>query len=182
MGIASLILGWGLKTLTDSFAWRRQQVLDAYVDLLAASDTCATACGWVWNKGQTMKARTQEWVDQALLAQQKLERADLATSKVFMVAKPAGAAAAIHLYVALLKIYRRSIAVPPHPRDHYHAAEVEFVKLYHMVVDQARREMILSSWRDRLPGRVSRFELTDRLIKALDTSDPVPIVGQQPPP
>jgi hypothetical protein len=39
VGLVSLVLGWGLTTLATAWGWRRQQVRDAYVELLDASLT-----------------------------------------------------------------------------------------------------------------------------------------------
>lgn len=175
VGVASLILGWGLKTLTDSWTWRRQQVLNAYLELLEATDRCGNELGRVWNSGREINRRTEKWVDQALAVRDnEIEAVDRATGKVFLVARHTGAKAAIELYVACERMYRRAIAKPPSPWDHYHAAAVEMVKAYHGVVDQARHEMDLRHWQDRLPGRESRFDLTAKRLKELDRIDPLP--------
>jgi len=175
VGVASLVLGWGLKTWTESWTWRRQQVLDAYMELLDTADRCGPDIGRVWNTGQKTAMRDQVWVDRALTAQVRLEDVDRASGKMFLVANsPAAAEAAIELYIALLRMYRRAIARPPRSWDDFHAASIEMVKAYHDVVDHGRKEMALRNWRDRLPGQVSRFELTDRKLQELDKLDPLP--------
>ena len=53
VGVFSLILGWGLTTLANAWTWRRQQVLDAYVDLLEA----------LWILGQDPRVAAIDFVE-----------------------------------------------------------------------------------------------------------------------
>jgi hypothetical protein len=176
VGIASLIVGWGLKTVTDSWTWRRQQVLDAYLELLDAVDRYGNDVGRVWNHGRRTALRDQTWLDEALAAQRSLETIDRITGKLFLVARARGGEAAIHLFIACSQMYRRATVEPPAKWEHYHASALDVVKSYHGVVDQARDEMLLTHWRDRLLRRESRFDLTERLLKELDKTDPLPVV------
>jgi hypothetical protein len=73
VGIAGVVVGWGLKTMAESWTWRRQQVLEAYIELLDTVDRCAPEIGRVWNPGQRLRTRDEAWVDRAMAAQLPLD-------------------------------------------------------------------------------------------------------------
>jgi hypothetical protein len=182
VGVATLVLGWALKSWVDSWTWRRQQVLAAYLELLDATDRCSNEIGRLWNSGHKLEMRTENWVDRAFAVRDVLESVDRASGKVMLVARSSGAEAAIELYIGCERMYRRAIAKPPDTWEHYQAAAVDMVKAYHSVVDRARQEMSLQRWQDRLPGHESRFALTARRLEELERVDPLPRAQDAGPP
>ncbi len=177
------VLGWILKTVADKWTWRRQQVLDAYVDLLEALDRSSVPMGQLWTSGRDIAKRTDEWVALAELVRQHLVEIDRAQGKLALVAGRRGADVAFELYFASDREFRRAIAVPPSTPDHYREASLQTAKAYFDVVDQGRREMWLRHWREVLPGRESTFEKHDRRFAELDRTDPYPVAKktEQPP-
>jgi hypothetical protein len=177
------VLGWILKTVADKWTWRRQQVLDAYVDLLEALDRSSVPTGQLWTSGRDMAKRNDEWVALAELVRQHLVEIDHAQGKLALVAGRRGADVAFELYFASDREFRRAIAVPPSTSDHYREASLQTAKAYFDVVDQGRREMWLRHWRELLPGRESTFEKHDRRFTELNRTDPYPVVKktEQPP-
>ena len=183
VGVVSLVLGWGLTTLASAWTWRRQQVLDAYVELLEALDRSSVPMGQLWTSGRDMDKRTDEWIALAEHVRQHLVEIDRAQGKLALVAGRGGAQVAFELYFASDREFRRAIAVPPSTPDHYREASLQTAKAYLDVVDQGRREMWLRHWRELLPGRESTFEKHDRRFRELDRTDPYPVVKktEQPP-
>lgn len=176
VGIFSLVLGWGLTTIASAWTWRRQQVLDAYVDLLEALDRSSVPMGQLWTSGREMGKRTGEWVALAELVRQHLVEIDRAQGKLALVAGRRGADVGFELYFASDREFRRAVAVPPSTSDHYREASLQTAKAYLDVVDQGRREMWLRHWRERLPGRESTFEKHTRRFDELNKTDPYPVV------
>ncbi len=174
VGIVGLFLGWGLKTLTEAWTWRRQQRLDAYVELLEAVDRYSLPVGQLWTSGREMAERTDEWVDRAELVRQQLLAVDRSHGKLSLVAGPRGADVAFEVYFACEREYRRALAVPPSSSDHYQEASVQTIKAYSDLVDQGRREMWLQHWPERLPFRESRFAIHQRRFAELNRTDPYP--------
>jgi hypothetical protein len=181
VGVLGVFVGWGLKTLSEAWTWRRDQVLGAYLQLLDMADRCGPEIGRVWNTGQAMEKRDQAWVDRAFAAQLPLEDVDRATGRVFLVCTPAAARAAIDLYLALERMYRRAIAIPPRSWENFNEASIDMVKAYQRLVDQGRDEIAVRRWRERLGGEPSRFDLTDKKLKELDATDPQPVPEKQAP-
>lgn len=179
VAIASLVLGWALKTWTDARSWRRQQVLEAYLELLDAVDRYGLLATAVWRDGQVMDKRTAEWVTRAQDARQRIGGVDRAHGKLSLVAGWKGASVGADLYVACERMFRRAISVPPTTADRYQSASTEMVRLYNEVVNVGREEMGLRNWRERLPFGTSRFDLIQRRIDQLEESDPV--LNQDPP-
>jgi hypothetical protein len=174
VAVAGIIVGWGLKTLTDAWSWRRQQVLDAYLELLAAVDDYGSQASRLWSSGIT--DRSQEWVELAEGIREELVRVDRAHGKLSLVAGSRGAAVGFELYIACEVMFRRAVALPPSAAAHYHAASLQMVKTYHDFVEEGRREMALRRWRDRLPGRrETRFEMMSRRLDDLNRTDPFPV-------
>ena len=183
VGIVSLVLGWGLTTIASAWTWRRQQVLDAYVDLLEALDRSSVPMGQLWTSGRAMDKRTGEWAALAELVRQHLVEIDRAQGKLALVAGRRGADVAFELYFAADREFRRAVAVPPSTSDHYREASLQTAKAYLDVVDQGRREMWLRHWRELLPGRESTFDKHDRRFTELNRTDPYPDAtnpGKQP--
>jgi hypothetical protein len=174
VGLFSLILGWALTTLAGAWTWRRQQVLDAYVELLDALDRSSLPMGQLWTSGKEMAERTGEWGDRAELVRQHLVEIDRAQGKLSLVAGRRGADVAFELYFACEREYRRAVAVPPSTSDHYREASLQTAKAYFDVVDQGRREMWLRHWRELLPSRDSTFEIHKRRFAELNRTDPYP--------
>jgi len=173
VGVVSLFLGWCLKTLTDAWTWRRQQVLDAYLELLDAVDRFGPQASRLWSSGIT--DRSQEWVDHAEAVREELVVVDRAHGKLSLVAGSRGASVGFELYLACERLFRRAVALPPTAAAHYHDGSIEMVKTFHDVVEEGRREMALRRWRDRLPGRrESRFEMMSRRLDDLNRTDPYP--------
>jgi len=170
------VLGWILKTVADKWTWRRQQVLDAYVDLLEALDRSSVPMGQLWTSGRDMARRNDEWVALAELVREHLVEIDHAQGKLALVAGRRGADVAFELYFASDREFRRAIAVPPSTSDHYREASLQTAKAYFDVVDQGRREMWLRHWRELHPGRESTFEKHDRRFTELNRTDPYPVV------
>jgi len=176
VGIVSLFLGWGLKTVTDSWTWRRQQVLDAYVQLLDAFDRYSLPVGQLWSSGKEMANRNDEWVDRAERVREHLAEIDRIQGKLRLVAGRRGADVAFEMYFACDREFRRAIAIPPSSFDHYQEASLQSAKTYFDLVDQGRREMWLRHWRELLPGREPTFERHERSFAELDRTDPYPVV------
>src|SRR5712692_3092748 len=176
VGIVSLVLGWALTTLAGAWTWRRQQVLDAYVELLEALDRSSVPMGQLWTSGREMPNRTDEWIALGELVRQHLVEIDRAQGKLALVAGRRGADVAFELYFASDREYRRAVAVPPSTWDHYREASLQTAKAYFDVVDQGRREMWLRHWRELHPGRESTFEKHDRRFTELNRTDPYPVV------
>lgn len=171
VGVFSLVLGWGLKTVTDAWTWRRQQVLGAYLELLEAVDRYGPEVGRLWSLGIT--ERGPDWADRAEKVREDLGPIDRAHGKLSLVAGPHAAAVGFELYLACERMFRRAVALPPCPADHYHDASVRMVKTYHDVVDEGRRELALRRWYERLPG-VTRWELMQARMLELNQTDPYP--------
>src|SRR2546428_6473654 len=106
-------LGWILKTVADNWIWRRQQVLDAYVELLEALDRSSVPMGQLWTSGKDMAKRTDEWVALGEAVRQHLVEIDRAQGKLALVAGRRGADVAFELYFASEREYRRAPAAPP---------------------------------------------------------------------
>jgi hypothetical protein len=183
VGIVSLVLGWGLTTIAGAWTWRRQQVLDAYVDLLEALDRSSVPMGQLWTSGREMAKRTEEWAALAEVVRQHLVEIDRAQGKLALVAGRRGADVAFELYFASDREFRRAVAVPPSTSDHYREASLQTATAYFDVVDQGRREMWLRHWRELLPGGESTFEKHDRRFAELNRIDPYPVAmkTEQPP-
>lgn len=173
-GVASLVLGWLLKTATDRWTWRRQLVLDAYIEYLDAVDRYSIQVSRVFAQGTDMEERTEEWVTLAEEARQGIAAIDRVHGKLSLVCKWPGAMLAGDLYVTCETMYRRAIVVPPTTPDHYQEASIQMVEVFNRLVDEARSELHLKHWRERLPFSVSRFELMSQRIARLDDTDPVP--------
>ena len=173
VALFSLLLGWGLKTVTDAWTWRRQQVLDSYGDLLQSVDHFSLLVTRVWREGRDMTKRTPEWVAIGEEARDLLAAVDRADGKLKLVSRWDGALISLDLYIACERMFRRSIAVPPAASERFHEASMEMVKRYDGVVEQGRSEMGLRHWRERLPRRKSLFEITEDRLTDLDRTDPV---------
>jgi len=182
VAIVSLVLGWGLTTLAGAWTWRRQQVLDAYIELLDALDRSSVPMGQLWTSGKETAKRTDEWVALGEVVRQHLVEIDRAQGKLSLVAGRRGADVAFELYFASEREYRRAVAVPPSTWDHYREASLLTAKAYFDVVDQGRREMWLRHWRERLPGRESTFEMHSRRFDELNRTDPYPQTRKTQPP
>jgi hypothetical protein len=174
VGVGSLVLGWLLKTATDRWTWRRQLVLDAYIEFLDAVDRYSIQVSQVFAQGTDMEKRTAEWLTLAEEARQGIAAVDRVHGKLSLVSKWRGAMVAGDLYVACEAMYRRAIVVPPSSSDHFQESSIEMVKIFNRVVDEARSELHLRHWRERIPFSVSRFELMTRRLARLDETDPIP--------
>lgn len=174
VGIFSLILGWGLTTLASAWTWRRQQVLDAYLELLEAFDNLSLPMGQLWTSGRDVGKRNDKWGEQAELVRQQLVVVDRAQGKLSLVAGRRGADAAFELYFACDREYRRAVAVPPSTFDHYQEASLQSAEAYFELISAGRREMWLRHWHERLPARESRFERHKRRFDELNRTDPYP--------
>jgi hypothetical protein len=172
VGGVGLVLGWALKTLADSWTWRRQQVLNAYLDLLDAVDLFGPQAGRAWSLGIT--GRAQDWADRAEEARQYLGAVDRAHGKLTLVAGPRAMAVGFELYIACERMFRRAVALPPSAADHYHEVSELMVKTYHDVVNEGRKELWLRHWQERIPGRESRWEMMSRRLGELNLTDPYP--------
>lgn len=182
VAVVSLVLGWGLKTLADAWTWRREQVLEAYLELLDAADRYSMDVSRLWNEGSETTAetmRTPAWVSKAQEVRgQGIAAVDRAHGKLILVGGSGGARASGELYLACEVMFRRAISLPPSTVDHFQEAAVAFSKTYHDVVEQARREMGLRHWRERVPGRESNFEFMRRRMAELNQTDPLPGAGK----
>jgi hypothetical protein len=174
VGVVSLVLGWGLTTLAGAWTWRRQQVLDAYVELLEAFDNLALPMGQLWTSGTEMAKRDDAWLDRAEVVRQHLVEVDRAQGKLSLVAGRWGADAAFEVYFACDREYRRAVAVPPSTFDRYQEASLQSAATYFHLVAQGRREMWLRHWRELLPGRESTFDRHTRRFDELNRTDPYP--------
>jgi hypothetical protein len=174
VGVVSLLLGWGLTTLASAWTWRRQQVLDAYVELLEAFDNLSLPMGQLWTSGREMAKRGDAWRDRAEVVRQHLVDVDRAQGKLSLVAGRRGADAAFELYFACDREYRRAVAIPPSTFDHYQEASLQSVKAYFNLVVQGRGEMWLRHWRELFPGRESSFDRHTRRFDELNRTDPYP--------
>ena len=183
VGTVSLILGWSLKTLADTWTWRRQQVLDAYLELLDAADRYAMQVSKLWSSGSETTEetkRTVAWIANAESVRgEGLAAVDRAHGKLSLVSGRQGSRVSGELYIACDRMFRRAISIPPSSTDHYHESSIAFVKAYHDVVDEARREMGLRHWHERLQGRESNFEFMVRRMDELNKTDPLPVLPTQ---
>jgi hypothetical protein len=175
VGIVSLVLGWGLTTIASAWTWRRQQVLDAYVELLEAFDNLSLPMGQLWTSGREVAKRDDAWRDRAEVVRQHLVEVDRAQGKLSLIAGWKGADAAFEVYFACDREFRRAVAVPPSTFDHYKEASLQSVKAYFNLVVEGRREMWLRHWRERLPGRESTYEKHTRRFDELNKTDPYPV-------
>jgi hypothetical protein len=175
--LVGVVIGWVLKTFTETWTWRRQQVLDAYMELLDAADRYSIQVSQLWSSGRGISPETQRtvaWVDNAQEVRQAgIGAVDRAHGKLSLVSGWDGARVSGELYISCERMFRRAISIPPSSPDHYQEASIAFVRSYHDVVDQARKEMWLRHWRDRLPGRESTFEFVRRRLTELDQTDPL---------
>jgi hypothetical protein len=182
IGVVSVVLGWGLKTLADAWTWRRQQVLDAYLELIDAADRYSMEVSRLWSAGSETTAetmRTVAWVAKAQEVRGRgLAAVDRAYGKLSLVGGWGGARVSGELYLACEVMFRRAIAVPPSTVDHYQESAVAFSKVYLDVVEQARREMGLRHWRERVSRRESNFEFMRRRMAELNQTDPLPGAGK----
>lgn len=174
VGVASLVLGWGLKTVTDAWTWRRGQVLDAYVEFLGAIDKYSLQVGQVWTQGTPLTIRDDKWVTRAQKAQEGLLGVDRAHGKLSLVARPRGAAKAFDAYIACEIVFRRAVANPPKTTEQFQSALRAMNSAYQGVVEQGRTEMGLRHWRERLPGNKPRWDTYVRRIAELNETDPYP--------
>lgn len=171
--LGAAVVGWVLKTVADKWTWRRQQVLDAYLELLGAVDRFGPKVGRVWSSGIT--GRSLEWSTRAdEVMRDDLGSIDRAHGKLSLVAGARGSTAGFELYIACERMFRRAVALPPTAADHYHEASVFMVKTFHDVVEEGRKEMWLRHWREGLPGRESRFDMMSRRLAELNRTDPYP--------
>jgi hypothetical protein len=177
IGVLSLILGWRLKAWSDTWTWRRQQVLDAYIALLDAADLYSLQASSLWSSGTEKNdatQRTDAWFARILEVRQSIAAVDRAYGKLTVVSGWGGARAAGEMYLACEVMFRRAIASPPSTLEHYQEAADAWVNTYGEVVEHARKEMGLRHWRERLPGRESNFEFMQRRMERLNESDPLP--------
>jgi hypothetical protein len=171
-------IGWVLKTYSETWTWRRQQVLDAYIALLEAADRYSLLVSQLWSSGSETSKETQRtvaWVARAQDVRQGIAAVDRAHGKLTLVSGWGGARVSGELYLSCEVMFRRAISIPPSSVDHYQQAPVAFVKAYGDVVEQARKEMGLRHWRERLPGRESNFEFMRRRMAELNETDPLPV-------
>lgn len=173
--LGGVVVGWLLKTTADRWSWRRQQVLTAYLELLDAVDRFGPLAGRVWASRTTDIGQTvQDVARDAEVALQGLVAIDRANGKLVLVGGARGSSLGFDLYVACEVMFRRAVAIPPSPAAHYHDASMQMVQAYHDLVNEGRREMGLRHWWERLPGRVSRFEVMSRRLAELNRTDPYP--------
>jgi hypothetical protein len=175
--LVGVVIGWILKTYSETWTWRRQQVLQAYMELLDAADRYSLQVSRLWSSGRETTDETERtvvWVTSAQEVRLGIASVDRAHGKLTLVSGWGGARVSSELYLACEVMFRRAIAIPPSTVDHYQEAAVAFAKVYHDVVEQARREMGLRHWRERIPGRESNFEFMRRRMAALNQTDPLP--------
>ncbi len=151
VGITSLVLGWLLKTATDRWTWRRQLVLNAYIEFFDAVDRFSVLATRAFREGAEMTNRTAGWLNAAEDARQALAAVDRAHGKLRLMAGWLGAELSAELYGACEAMFRSAIAIPPSSYDQFQDASRFIINRFNEVVDQARRELHLRHWRERLP-------------------------------
>jgi hypothetical protein len=178
IGIAAgAILGWALKTVTDAWTWRRQQVLDAHLAVLEAADLASMAAAALWSGGSQIKRRDKSWLERATQARHDLAALDRASGRLRLVGSRKTAEAALDLYIATEVLFRHAISVPATSEDEYQPAGNDMARIYDSFIETGRRELALQRFSERLSRRPSIYELSVRRMEQLNETHPVPRAG-----
>ncbi len=177
-GLAGIFLGWWLNVLT----WRRQQLRDAYVALLAAADDFGLASGRMWVAAAKQPASSPELIAQASELQTKLQALDLTMGPMRLLGDEDAGAVSLDLYVQTEVMFRRAVNRPTVEYPRYEAAAKAWARAYQDLIDHGRVELGLpfwqrlrASWRVllRRPRGESFFEMSERRLNQLNTDEPL---------
>lgn len=170
VGVLGVIIGWGLKTVGARWAWHRDRVLEAYLEVLEAADRFDVSCAYTWASGA--RERSAKWRELANQTYLNLAKLGHANRKLELLADRSAAVLTVKLYYAGDRMYRRATAEPPSSKSSYEEAMVEMGDIYAELVDAGRRE--LQTWRWREPSGETLRALSARLKAELRQSDPIP--------
>jgi hypothetical protein len=167
------MIGWFLKTLTDRWAWRRQQLLDAYVALLEAADRFGLAASQMWAAASRLPRKTAELEAQGRELQlTHLHGLDVTMGRIRLIGDHRTGRMSLDLYVKSEVMFRRSVNRPTASRERYQEAATDWARSYQDLIDHGRQILRLRRFWDPRGGETF-FEMSERRLNDLNRDEPL---------